>query len=221
MKHRPETLLLYIIIEDRLKQNNPITIPQLRKHCIEEFFRIGQKELVVSEEAIAQDLVILKSLFQIPIRKSSLTGGYYLGRDARSFLDIHKSNDPEHFRLMFKYVFGVNPHPSVYYHIETPIYTKGWHKLIPIKQAIQEQRRLLIKYRDENRGVSPIEILPYRVICENLQWYLTGHLFGKNKVSILPLRNILPDIALLEVVPPEELPLDFHLHIDNRDILSE
>lgn len=221
MNHRPDKLLLYIIIKDRLKQKNPVTLKQLRQHCIVEFYKLSKKQLVVTEEALQQDIVILKSLFQLPILKSVTSGGLYMNTQSRSFLDIHKAKNPEHQRFLFKYVFGVSPPESVYYHVQTLIYSKGWKQLIPISLAITEKRKLLIQYRSDNGNLYPYELFPYRLICENLQWYLVAHWVSENVDAVFSIRKILPGIQVGEVVMPESMPLNFHLHKEKKDIFSE
>lgn len=220
MKHRSEALLLYTLIEDRLKQNPPISIPELRRWCIVEYKKLSVKELVISEEVLEQDLVILKTLFQIPIRKSNLSGKFYIPPNAISFLDIHKRDDPEHFRLIFKYVFGSNPDSSVYYHIYTPLYTKGWEKLIPIQKAIKEKRRINFNYHLPNGNKTFYEILPYRILCENLHWYIVGHHFSSDEVTVFCLKKIF-NCELGDLVQAEEMPLNFTLHKSKNDIFSE
>jgi hypothetical protein len=214
MKHRSEALLLYTLIEDRLKQNPPVTIPELRRWCIVEYKKLVNKELVISEEALEQDIIILKTLLQIAIRKSKLSGKLYIPKNSISFLDIHKRDDPDHFRLIFKYIFENIPDTSVYYHTYTPLYTKGWERLMPVRKAIKELRRITFNYRMSNGSKTYFEILPYRILCENLNWYLVGHHFSSNEVNIFWLKKIF-NCELGEIVLPEEMPLNFTLYKDN------
>ena len=206
MATKSDMILLYSIIESRLKDNPPASLIDLKKHCEKEFKDITKKQLVISEETLLNDIDNLKSILEIPIKKSKLSGGYYLAKKEITFLSKVDSKG-ESYKLKFRYLFGEITNDSVYNHVGVKLQTKGWQHLLPISKAIKERFFIHFKYRISSGKFQEIELLPIELICLNFLWYIIGVEKNDTELQIFSLCNIFGEIIFKELILPEQLPL--------------
>lgn len=218
-----DKIILYSIIESRLKENPTIKINELKKYCEKEFRNLTGKFLVVSEETLENDLDNLKSLLEIPIKKSKITGGYYITDKEISFLSKIE-NSVEAYQLKFKYLFGETQNKNMFKHVSVKIQTKGWQHLLPISKAIKEKCYIQFKYREKDGKFLEIQILPMELNCLNLSWVVIGVGKKDGGLTTFALSNIFGGTIYKETVPVDQLPLTFLIkdpYNESLDKISE
>lgn len=203
-----DMVILYSILESRLKENPPATLPDLKKYCEKEFKNLTGKLLVITEETLFSDIDNLKSLLEIPVHKSKISGGYYIKDKLVSFLNkVEQSGDS--YQLKFKYLFGENANENVYNHVGIHLQTKGWQHLLPISKAIKERRSISFKYKLIDGKMMEIDTIPALLTCINLHWHVITIEKQTEKLETFLLKNIFGGIEYQNVIPAEELPLYF------------